>query len=89
MKRYLLKYQWYESAFYGYIEAKTERLALLKFIFADLKYQKKEDGFLSPYYLDASENIKKQVKDILDDKVSEKDNFIVKEITDKKAFIWF
>lgn len=85
MKRYLVKYQWYESAFCGYIEAKTERLALLKFIFADLKHQKKEDGFLSPYYLDAGENIKKQVKDIL----IKRDDFLVKEITSEKAFIWF
>ena len=85
MKRYLVKYQWYETVYCAYIEAKTERLALLKFIFADLKHQKKEDGFLSLY----DENIKKQVKDILDDKSSERDYIQVKEITDKKAFIWF
>lgn len=85
MKRYLVKYQWYEVVYCAYIEAKTDRLALLKFIFADLKHQKKEDGFLSPYYLDASENIKKQVKDIL----TKRDDFLIKEINDKKAFIWF
>lgn len=89
MKHYLVKYQEYEIVFCGYVEAKTERLALIKFIFEDLKHQKKEDGYLSPYYLYADENIKKQIRDILDDKVYKRDNFSVKEITEKKAFIWF
>lgn len=89
MKRYLVKYQWYETVYCGYIEAKTERLALLKFIFEDLKHQKKEYGFLSPYYFYGDESIKKQIKDILNDKVYERDNFQVEEITDKKTFILF
>lgn len=67
MSKWICKYQWYETVVIGFIEAKDEYQAKVRFVIKELKGHKKrgyEPISCSDFCLDEDESLKKQIKQL-------------------------
>ena len=70
MSKWICKYQWYETVVIGFIEARDEYQAKVRFVIKELKGYKKrglEPISHSDFCLDEDESLKKQIKELAKD----------------------